>query len=102
MIEGRNDSENRRPAPRGRTGNDVRRRNIHLGGFRSGNNDPSSRFNNIVEGYQALDGLTHAISQFIAAPLQGPPRRMIDIVREYNETSQMLENASNEQNQTFY
>ena len=46
--------------------------------------------------------MTQAISQFLAAPQQGPPRRMIDIVREYNETSLLLENTSNEQNQSFY
>ena len=73
LIEGRNNAENYRPAPCGRTKNGVCQCSIHLGGFRAGKYDPSSRFNNIVQGYQALDGLTQTISQFIAAPQQGPP-----------------------------
>ena len=42
LIEGRNDTENRQPAPRGRTRNGVRWCNIHLGSS-DGNNDPRLR-----------------------------------------------------------
>ncbi len=101
LVEGRDDISVSRPAPRRQTTNGVRRRNVHLG-FGPDSNDPSTRFANIVRGYEAMDGLTEAITQYFATPHQAVPRRMIDITREYAETVVLLENANREEDREFY
>ena len=100
LVEGRDDEANRRPAPRRRNTNGVRRRNVHL--FGAENNDPSARFGSVVRGFESLDALTQAVSQAFAAPSaapplqQTPPRLLIAVMRDYNEAFQMLQNATDE------
>ena len=99
LVEGRDDTANRRPAPRNRNG--VRRRNVHVG-FSAATNDPSSRFQNIVQGYESLNGLTQAVTSMLYAPPPAPPRRVIDIVKDYGETVQLLEHVTSDAEQAFY
>ena len=101
LVEGRDDVGHRRAAPRRRMLNGVHHRNIHLG-FRPESNNPSSRFHEIQRGYASLDSLTHAVVQSFASPQQGPSRQMIDVAREYQEASQMLACATEENDKTFY
>ena len=46
--------------------------------------------------------LTQSVVQSFASTAQGPPRQIIDIAREYQEATQMLAFASEENDRTFY
>jgi hypothetical protein len=81
--------------------NGVHHRNIHIG-FSIERDNPSSRFHQIQRGYATLETLTQAIVQSFASMVQGPPRQMIDIAREYQEAMQMLASASGDNDRMFY
>lgn len=103
LQEGRDDSATRIPAPRNHTSNGTRRRNVHIAGFSPERNDPSARFNNIIGGYESMNRLTDAIAQSFVAPQQSEIRMrgIIDIVREFTEVANLLQNAPPEQHD-FY
>ena len=101
LVEGRDDDARRRSAPCRRNINGVHRRNVHLA-FGAGNNDPSTRFSNISRGYESLDNLTHAIAESFAAPERRPHRDLIEVVRDYSETSWLVDNSSHEADRVFY
>lgn len=100
LVEGRDDSSNRRPAPTRRMQNGTRRRNVHLAGsFSPDGNDPSARFANVQSGFQSLDALTTAVTQSLYAPPPPPPRTLIDIMREFNEVREMMNTVPNDPSQ---
>jgi len=99
FIEGRDDVVHRQVAPRLCIINGVRRRNVHLGGFGPDENDPSSRFPTVRHGYSSFIALSQALTEEVR---RTPHWRMIDVVREYNETSQFMESATNERDRSFY
>ena len=91
LIEGKDDIANCQSAPRRRTNNSTRR---HVqNGFSASSNDPSSRFNNIVQGFQSLDALTRAITTSVSAPAQRLPCLIVDVVCDFAETKTTLSNA---------
>ena len=99
LVEGRDDTARRSPAPQRNTNNGVRRRNVHVGGgFGAGQNDPGARFEHIVGGYESLNRLTDAISHSF---VQQDQRQIIDIVREFVEVSRNLADGQADQ-QDFY
>lgn len=100
-VEGDDDVSNVRTAPRGRIQNGVQRRNVALG-FDVVNNDPSARFSCVQRGYEALNGLTNAFTQYFDGMNQGPPRRMIDVLRDYEETTRFLQSAPNNSAREIY
>ena len=103
LVEGRDDNARRSPAPRQHTSNGTRRRNVHQAGFGAGENDPSTRFRHIQDGYASLNRLTDAIAHSFVTPIQETPRlSMLDLVRGYAETSRNLANTSNADEQNFY
>lgn len=53
-------------------------------------------------GFSSLDTLTQAITQSFTAPQQGPPRRLIDVGRDYREMSLLLTAATGEADRVFY
>jgi len=91
LIEGRDDTAHRAPAPSRVTLNGTQHRNVHLSGegFTVGFNDPSTRFQHIVGMYDSMSLLSGTIADMIAAPPQLPPRLPIDIVRNYFETDNL-------------
>ncbi len=94
LQEGQDDIYERIPAQRRRQNNGAHRRNIHISGFSPTNNDPSSRFNNIVAGYESMNRLTDAIANsFLPAQQNSTPHTLIDIVRDYHEISTLMQNA---------
>ena len=104
LVEGRGDVSQQQPAPIRRTNNGTRRRNVHIGGgrgFNAGSNDPSSRFQHIASGYASLDRLTSAVASSFDESSQ-PPRRTIDIMREFNEVSQLHDNARSDREKNMY
>ena len=75
----------------------------HIGGgsgFNAGNNDPSARFDNIRNAYLSLDRLTSAVATSFEP--QQPQRRMIDVVRDFSETSKLHNESTSEVERTFY
>ena len=102
FLEGRDDVGYRHSAPRRRIRNGIRRRNVHIEGFGPEDNDPSSRFYNVQRGYASLESLSQAITLSLSAPQQSNPRRMMDIVREYSETNQLMANAATDRERAFY
>ena len=99
LVEGTDDVGHRRASPRRRTG--VYHRNIHSStGFSPQNNDPSSRFYSIQQGYASLEALTRAVTESISSPIQ--PRQMMDVAREYQEASRMLASATADHERAFY
>ncbi len=94
LQEGRDNIYERSPAQRQRQNNGSHRRNIHILGFPPTNNDPSSRFNNIVAGYESMNRLTDAIANsFLPAQQNSTKCTLIDIVRDYHEISTLMQNA---------
>lgn len=98
LMEGIDDVGHRRAAPRRRTG--VYHHNIHSTGFSPQNNDPSSGFYSIQQGYASLEALTRAVAESISSPAR--PRQMIDVAREYQEASRMLASATADHERALY
>jgi hypothetical protein len=103
LEEGRDDTVRRSPAPLRQTQSGVRRRNVLLGGsnFSPGGNDPSSRFNHIIRGFDSLDALSTAVAQAVTPSPQNNNhrrRRIIEVVRDYSETAQLMERATSAAN----
>lgn len=98
LIEGSNDVGHRRAAPCHRTNNGTNHRNVHTG-FGPRNNDPSSRFYNIQQGFASLEALTRAIGESISNPR---PRGMIDIARDVQQVSNMRANATTDDERAVY
>ena len=93
-IEARDDNVRRHAAPTHNIVNGTPRCNVHVpGGVAPAISEPSTRFGQLVRGYQSLDTMTNTITDYFAAPQQGPPWRMINVVRDYNETDQARQNA---------
>ena len=51
--------------------------------------------------YRSLDRLRDAVSNAFDET-RAPPRRMIDVAREYSEVSVLLDSASNDRQRLFY
>jgi hypothetical protein len=101
LVEGRDNFGCCRPAACRCLLNGVHHHTIHLG-FSPDSNKSSSQVHEIQRGYTTLDSLTQAVAQFFASTMQGPPRQIIDITREYQEATQMLASATEENDRTFY
>jgi len=102
LVEGRDGAACCNPAPWHRTNNGTRRRNICLPGFAPGENDPSSRFVDIQGGYRSLNRLADALSHSITGRQSAPPRRPIEMGREFRDLCQLLENATVEDEGEYY
>ena len=100
LVEG-GDDVGCRAAPCRHLLNGVHHHTIHLG-FSPDSNKSSSQVHEIQRGYTTLDSLTQAVAQFFASTTQGPLRQIIDITREYQEATQMLASATEENDRTFY
>ena len=103
LVEGRDDTANRRPAPVQNIQNGTVRRNVHIGGgggFDPSRNDPMSRFSSLEGGYASLNALTDAVTQSLAVPPIN--RTTLQIAREYHEVTGFVAGASNESDQAFY
>ena len=104
LVEGRDDTANRRPAPVSNIQNGTVRRNVHIGGggggFDPSRNDPMSRFASLEGGYASLNALTDAVTQSLAVPPIN--RTTLQIAREYHEVTGFVAGASNESDQAFY
>lgn len=95
--EGYGDVVHRYAAPRRRTINGTRQRNIHLD-FSPDGNDPSSRYSSIVGAYSSIDLLGRAV----ARSMEGPPRTFLDISNEYQAVANNLRNAVDEHAKAFH
>ena len=93
LVEGANDAANERPARRRRTTSGVRRRNANID-FGAGRNDPAARFHHVTQAFASLDALTNAVAQSFSAPLQAPPRSLIDMVTDFDRATEMLARAT--------
>lgn len=97
LMEERDDTSNRRRAPAQRINNGTRRRNVHLNGsFSPDNNDPASRFGHITAAYQSLDALTNAVTQSMSAPPPQPSRTLIHVMRDLDEVRGMMSRVPDE------
>eukprot|EP00804_Cyclotella_cryptica_P021109 CCRYP_020181-RA/>CCRYP_020181-RA protein AED:0.61 eAED:0.40 QI:0/-1/0/1/-1/1/1/0/162 len=103
LVKDCNDFARRRVAPCRPTNNGVHRQNAHLD-FGPDTNDPSTGFERIMRGYDSLDALTHAITQSIVTPpqIRPPPQQLGDVLREYSQATQLLENATTNHARSFY
>ena len=101
LVEGRDDIMNVRPARTDNPRNGVRRRNVAATGFGADDNDPSERFRGVVNGFGSLDALTQAITHAFVAPPPAAPRQLINMLRDYNEASQMMQLAQPERRAVY-
>lgn len=107
-VEGRDDTGERRPAPRRQFRSGTRRRNVHLESFAPGVsfapdvNDPSARFASIALGYESLNTLTQGVARVVSGFERGPPRAPMDIVSNYAETTRLLAGATDLHEIEFY
>lgn len=109
LMEGRDDVVNRRPAPQrsntnGRHHRTVsNHRNVHIDpGFDPETNAPSERYRQIMIGYRSVNALIDTYTRFAEAPLPMPGRERINIARDYNEITQMLANATTDEDRQFF
>jgi hypothetical protein len=106
LEEGRDDIVRRSPAPLRQPQNGVRRRNVLLGGsnFSPGSNDPSSRFNHIIRGFDSLDALSTAVAQAVTPSPNNnnhTSRSIIEVVRDYSETARYMGANGNAHDEFF-
>ena len=124
LVEGLDDVAEVRPPPRqhrsargrgrrgrGRSGSSggsggsrrVSRRNEHLTSFSADHNDPSTRFSAIEHGYEAIAGLTHAMTGYLSTAPPGPPRGLMEVGRDYSEIRRLIaETSPDEFDRAFY
>ena len=68
----------------------VTRRNEHLNSFSADHNDPSTRCSAIAHGYEAIAGLTHAMTGYLSTAPPGPPRGLMEVSRDYSEIRRLI------------
>ena len=64
-------------------------------------NDPSARFNNIINENKELNSLTKGIVQYFTQLHHGQPHHLFDVIQEYATTSRMLANATDDATRAF-
>ena len=76
-------------------------RNAHAAGFHPEHNDPEERFGDIVGAYQAIGGLPEALRNYFDGPPLVPPRRMMDVARDYHEANTFRLEAQDDEEAEF-
>jgi hypothetical protein len=94
--EGRDDVFRRRTAPRQRTINGIRHRNVHVD-FGPDGNDPSSRFTHFVGAYSSLEVIARSFQQAMV-----PSRTVEDLSNAFDETLLRYDRATTEQGRRFH
>ena len=74
--------------------NGIHRCSVQLNSFDAAQNDPCARFDNKVRGHESVDALTEAMTQIFTNLQRGQPHQFMDIACDYDDNSQMLENAN--------
>ena len=103
MQGGRNDRTNRVLAPCQCTINGTQCPNIHISmGFNADENDPSTRFLNITQGYESLNALEEAITESLTQVQEGSRRHLLDIMDDVAAANRYLENSNNDRARAFF
>ena len=89
LVEGVDDTADKCPACCRRTNSGVRHRNPNID-FGAGRNNPAVRFHHMTQAFASLDALTNAVAQSFSAPLQAPPRSLIDVAIDFDRATEML------------
>ena len=76
-------------------------RNAHAAGFHPEHNDPEERFGVVVGAYQAIGGLPEALRNYFNSPRLGPPRRIMDVARDYHEANTFRREAQDDREREF-
>ncbi len=92
MEEGTHDNVQRRRAPRQHFVNGLTRQNVHPQNIGLGvdENDPSSRFQRVQQGFEALNGLVTAYMESFTCP---PQRVLGNMIDDLIRTNNLLTNS---------
>ena len=89
LVEGVDDTADKCPACCRRTNSGMRRRNANID-FGARRNNLAARFHHVTQAFASLDALTNAVAQSFSAPLQAPPRSLIDVAIDFDRATKML------------
>jgi hypothetical protein len=98
FVEGRDDVPQCHATPRQCITNETCHQNFHLHDFSPHGNDPISRYSEVRGAYS----LTTTIACSVARLMEGPPRSITDLAREYDKVSNLLVNATQDHRRAYY